>query len=358
LDEISSNAPTVIVISGPTASGKTALGISLARLLRGEIINADAVQVYKHFDIGSSKPDFDYFKDVPHHLISICDPSESFNAGKFVKLADEKVRELTSNDILPIVVGGTGLYIRSLLCGLAPVGEISKQAKANVFNREQSLLNEGMKKIEASKDMHKWLETLDPESASAIHENDISRIRRALMVAISTGDSIKKLQSRHLHRVKTYNALVVILLPDRELLYKEVNKRVDEMLASGLVDEVRNLKEQFDSSCKAFSSIGYSQVVDFLDGKYGEEKMRELICRATRQFAKRQYTWWKNQPNKLGWKRRYDIEKSCFISSDISAITPQLKNIIEEFVNQNKHLVTDSRRQVEFFELRENSNII
>ena len=293
--------PSLVVITGPTASGKTQLAISLAKQFDGEIINADSVQVYRDFSIGSWKPSEDELDAVPHHLVSSVSPEEEFNAGVFCNQAREIIQSLSAKNKLPVIVGGTGLYIRALLCGLVEVEQPSDTAVAAVEEREQQILAEGKSDAEVVQALHEWLAELDPETAAGLHPSDSSRIRRALQVRLSAGESLAELQAAHGNAGDEFRALVITLLPDRSELYELIDRRVEQMLSLGLLEEVQALVTKYDQNARPFGAIGYRQVVEHLRGDYDHAEMVRLIQRDTRRFAKRQLTWWRNQPQALGW---------------------------------------------------------
>ena len=303
----------ILVITGPTGCGKTALSIALARKLGGEIISADSVQVYKYFDIGSAKPSAEQLGMVKHHLISILEPQEDFNAGIFCKLAGEKIKALTQAGKVPIVAGGTGLYIQSLINGLARIEDILPAAKERLQEKELEIISsikdiESLSQEEVSwqlkQGLHNFLYELDKESALSIIANDISRVRRAILVKLSNARSILSYQQSHLYKIKNYNAFIIVLSPQRDLLYNLVNDRVDEMLQHGLLEEVRFLKNKYIKcihQIKPFASIGYKQLLQAERGDYSLSEATVKMKQATRNYAKRQFTWWNNQPRKLEW---------------------------------------------------------
>ncbi len=283
----------IIIITGPTASGKSNVALEIARELSGEIINADSVQVYRGFDIGSAKPLPEDLNKVPHHLFSVVEPDEDWNAGVFIKRAAPVIFDITKRGKIPVITGGTGLYIRSLICGLALTSEIPESVKKQVREIEE---------VQGVSGLREKLQELDPKAVKNLEPNDRSRLARALSVALTEGQPLSEIQSSHRNENRHYRALVVVLLPERELLYEKINKRVDQMLELGLVNEVRELSQRYPREIRGFTAIGYNQVIEYLEGKYGELEMAENIKQATRHFAKRQLTWWRNQPQSLNWK--------------------------------------------------------
>ena len=294
--------PDVVVLSGPTASGKSELAVRLAELCGGEIVNADSVQVYRGFSIGSGAPSAELTDRIPHHLFSSIDPDADFNAGIFRSRALELVSEITSRNAIPFIVGGTGLYIRALLCGLLEHDPIDEEVLEHIAERESYFRDVFGEGDSLQQRMHSWLARVDPQGASRISTNDLQRIRRALAVAIGLGVPISELQERHRNSSSELRALVVAILPEREGLYRAIDRRVDSMIEMGLIAEVEHLRRHYDPLCRGFSAIGYRHVCGFLDGVWDFQEMLRLFKRDTRRFAKRQLTWWRNQPETLGWQ--------------------------------------------------------
>lgn len=308
---------SIIVITGPTASGKTELAIDLAKEHSSEIINADSVQVYKGFDIGSAKPSEAELSEVPHHLFSYLEPEKEFNAGIFLNNAADLIETIQGT---PIICGGTGLYIQTLLHGLLKV-ENEAQGKRKLAELEQ----------EANKDLpsflYQKLKELDPQTAESLLESNSQRIKRALVYYFSTGRSLAESQNEHAFSKKNYRAYVISLQPERELLYQRINERVLKMLEDGLISEVQELLESHARELRAFSSIGYREVLAYLDKELSYDEMLSSIQQHTRNLAKRQLTWWRNQPVKLGWQK---------IGSDADFRTQ-----IHDFLNKKGHFAKD-----------------
>jgi tRNA dimethylallyltransferase len=316
---VADSKSSIIVVTGPTGCGKTALAIELAQKVGGEIINADSVQVYKYFDIGSAKPSAAQLKAVAHHLISILEPEEDFNAGIFCSLADKKIKELCAAGKTPLVAGGTGLYIQSLIHGLAEIEDVSEIARQKLQAKENEILKTFKNQAEINKkfklELHNFLSTLDKAVANVIKPGDISRVRRAILVKLSNDKSILSYQQSHGHKNKNYNAFIIILIPQRDLAYHLINARVDEMLQFGFLEEVETLKQKYSariSQVKPFSSIGYKQLLQFKDKLFDYSTAVEKIKQETRHYAKRQFTWWRNQPSKLGWQNVSEFESLIY----------------------------------------------
>lgn len=291
--------PSVLVISGPTASGKSELAVRLATAIGGEIISADSVSVYAGFDIASGKPDEHERRGVPHALLSQLSPGDSFDAGQFVTLAGERIRELNRMGRQAVVAGGSSLYIRSLLCGIVPAGPVTAEAQQRLAELEQRSAEAGEDVRQA---LYGRLQQEDPGAAARLHFSDVLRVKRALLVKFSTGRQLSALQDEHRHGSGEWRALVIVLLPRRDRLYEAIDRRVDRMLSRGALEETHRLLE-FEGA-KALGAIGYRHLQEYLQGRNSWERTKELFKRDTRRFAKRQFTWWRNQPEKLGWPVR------------------------------------------------------
>ncbi|HSE84133.1 MAG TPA: tRNA (adenosine(37)-N6)-dimethylallyltransferase MiaA [Thermodesulfobacteriota bacterium] len=275
--------PKIIAILGPTAVGKSNLGIEIAKKIGGEIINADSLQVYKYLDIGTAKTSKKERNEVPHHLIDIVFPDEDFNAGTYRKLAGQTIKELHEKSAKIILVGGTYLYVRVLLYGLVEGVSADKEIREDIRK---------LKSAFGTSYLYEELKSLDPDSASRIRANDYVRIERALEAYYLTGERMSELQAEHGFREDEYEVLKIGLFEEREVLRRKINERVDRMVESGLVDEVKKLREMgYNKDLKPMQSIGYKQVNQYLDGEITLDRAIELIKRDTKRFAKRQMTW-------------------------------------------------------------------
>lgn len=282
----------VLVIQGPTASGKSDLAINLAEAFGGEIVNADSMQVYRRMDIGTAKPSCDQQSRVPHHLLDIVAPDVNFSVGDFRREAVTAIADIHSRGALPIIVGGTGLYIRALLKGLAEVPSADAPYRAEL----QELLAQGGGELLLEK-----LMIADPETAVVLHPNDHVRIIRALEVFRLTGIPISQLRGNHRFMSDEYASLTIGIRVERGELYRRINCRVETMVEAGLVDEVRGLLEAgYGAELKSMKSIGYREICSFLAGEYTLDKAVELIKRNTRHYAKRQETWLRTDPE-ISW---------------------------------------------------------
>lgn len=276
----------IIIICGPTAVGKTRVGIDLAKKFNGEIISADSGQVWRGFDIGTAKE-----TTVTQHLIDILDPTEHIDASKFVTLADAAIKDILSRGKNVFVVGGTGMYLKMLVHGFcdAPPRDLEIRKK---LEDEANVL--GISKL------HERLQAVDGESAKILHPNDTTRIIRALEIFELTGVSVTDFRKKHGFTEKRYDALKIGLTCDREKLYRRINERVDKMIEMGLIEEVRNLLKKYDENCQPFSAVGYKETVDFIKGKMSLEDTVRLIKQNTRHFAKRQLTWF-SADKEINW---------------------------------------------------------
>jgi len=274
----------LIVIEGPTASGKTALAIELARRLDTEIISADSRQVYRHMDIGTAKPSSSELEAVPHHLISIIEPSQSYNVGLFCEDAGKVVERLHSQGRIPLVCGGTGMYVAGLLKGIFPQPEIPAQIRHNI---RQRMAADGPER------MYGELREADPEFAGKISPNDRQRIQRGLEIWAATGISISE-HWRRQEREQIYVAYRILLDPPRKELYARINRRMEQMLAAGLADEIKRLLELgYDEHSPGLSSLGYREFLPWLRNKVSLQDCTALAAQHSRNYAKRQYTWYR-----------------------------------------------------------------
>jgi len=278
----------ILVVSGPTASGKSAFAVELAEQFDGEIISADSVAIYKRFTIGTAKPSAELLSRVPHHFVSTLEPTEDFSAGKFGELGRKLISEICSRNRLPIIAGGTGLYIRSLLNGLIDDGIHDEQERIELEDLPQA-------------ELYQQLQSLDPASAEKIHSSDTARTRRALEYVLRTGGSITEQRTFHESLPPKLNALILLLEPEREDLYERINARSQAMIQEGIVAETKQLLSEFPSEAKPFAAIGYSHVLQYLQHN-DPARLEGELSRDTRRFAKRQFTWWRNQPVRLGWR--------------------------------------------------------
>ncbi len=289
----------LVAVVGPTGVGKTEVGIFLAEQVDGEIVNFDSVQVYKYLDIGTAKPTVEERKRVPHHLIDFLEPDEPFNAAAFVELADKVIAEIDERDKRPILVGGTGLYLKALLHGLFEVGDVSEIRE----KLKARLEKEGLASL------YQELKHLDPETAARLPETDWVRILRALEVYYATGKTFSELARQHAFSERRYPCLKIGLSIPREVLYRRLDQRVDRMLAAGLLEEIKALLARgYDPNLKPLRAIGYRHLIAYLQGEVDWEEAVRLMKRDTRHYAKRQLTWFRADPE-IKWFHPQDLEK-------------------------------------------------
>ena len=283
-----SAARPLLIITGPTAVGKTALSIQAAKALNGEVVSADSMQVYRHMDIGSAKVTKEEMDGVPHHLIDVLDPWEPFNVAVFQKLAKEAVEDILSRGRLPIVAGGTGFYIQALLYDI----DFQKTEEDGAIRRSLERLGEE----KGSEYLHAMLQEIDPESAAAIHANNRKRVIRAIEYFRLTGEKISLHNEEERKKSSPYDFLYYVVTMDRAALYERIDRRVDQMMERGLVEEVRRLKAMgCTRDMVSMQGLGYKEILDYLDGVCTLEEAVYVMKRDTRHFAKRQLTWFRRE---------------------------------------------------------------
>ena len=287
-DEVKTEKTPLLIVAGPTATGKSDSAVELALRMNGEVISADSMQVYRGMDIGSAKVTVEEMRGVPHHLIDCADPSENWNVVRFQKEARRAVQDISSRGRLPILCGGTGFYIQALLYDID-----FTQMDENTPLRDRLSALAAEKGPEA---VHALLLEKDPASAAAIHPNNLKRVIRAIEFMEESGGSIAAHNLQQRERESAYRSVFFVLTMDRARLYERIDRRVDIMMERGLVEEVARLRAmgiQRDST--SMQGIGYKQVYGYLDGEYDLEEAVRLIKRDTRHFAKRQLTWFKRE---------------------------------------------------------------
>ena len=293
----------VIAVIGPTASGKTAVGMQLAQRIGGEIISVDSMQVYRWMDIGTAKPSPEMRAAVPHHLIDILNPDEAYNAGKFTEDADNIIHQLVKREKPAILLGGTNLYLKALIHGIIPIPVVSISIKTIV----QGIYDSGG--VEAC---YEELNQVDPRSAEKLHPNDVSRIMRALGVVMETGTSIQEYQDQHRFEEDRYQVLTIGLQWPRDTLYKRINHRVISMVDEGLIEEVESLLERgYHPELPSMKSIGYRQTCQFLNGEIDKGEMIAEIQQKSRHYAKKQLTWHRNEPE-IEWLDEGKLTETVF----------------------------------------------
>lgn len=274
----------VIVITGPTASGKSSIAIETAKKINGEIIGADSIQIYKNLDIGSAKPYKQEMQNVKHYMIDILCPNEKYSVAKFKMDGEECISSIKDKGKTPVITGGTGLYIDALVKNIDFNHKTSPSATRKKFNK---LLNEKGKEY-----LHGMLCTQDPQAGKTIHPNNTKRVIRYLEILEIHSGTIKEYQQKAASKPPKWDYSIFVLKPDRDFLYKRINCRVDEMIKKGLIDEVRQLLVSgLDRNAQSLQGIGYKETVMFLDGLITKEEFVRILKRNTRRYAKRQYTW-------------------------------------------------------------------
>lgn len=280
----------LIVIAGPTAVGKTSLSINLAKSIGGEVISADSMQVYKYMDIGTAKVTKEEAQGVKHYLVDTLNPDDDFSVHIFQQMAKDSMKKIRENGKIPIMVGGTGFYIQSLIYDIA----FDDTTKDNAYRLELEQLAR-----EKGKDhVHHMLKDIDPVSYEKIHANNLKRVIRALEYYRDTGEPISVHNEKESRKESPYNLVFYVLTMDRKLLYERIDKRVDMMIEDGLVDEVKGLKEMgYSKDLVSMKGLGYKEIYEYLDGEYDLDEAVYILKRDTRHFAKRQLTWFKREKN-------------------------------------------------------------
>ena len=282
------NLPLLVVILGPTASGKTSLSLALAEQLQGEIVSCDSVAVYREFEIGTAKPSAQERARVPHHLIDVISPTEFFTAGDYSRLARQTLQEIHSRRHLPIVVGGTGLYLRALLEGLFAGPVRSEELRHRLRERAQE---------RGPQYLHKILRRLDPSAADAIHPHDVSKTVRAVEICITSRSRMSSLWQQGRDALSGFRILRIGLNPDREKLYQRINLRAQQMFQQGLLNETGRLMQHYGETARTLESLGYKQAAQHLRGELSPEQAIALAQQGHRNYAKRQMTWFRREPD-------------------------------------------------------------
>jgi tRNA dimethylallyltransferase len=278
----------LVVILGPTASGKTALSLALAKKFSGEIVNCDSVAMYREFDIGTAKPSTAERARAPHHLIDCVDPTEHVTAGQYARQARQVLEEIKSRQHLPIVVGGTGLYLRALLEGLFPGPQRSEELRERLRERAAH---------RGSEYLHRILIRLDRAAAEKIHANDTPKLIRAIEVCLASRQKMTELWKEGRDPLRGFRILRLGLDPDRAVLYARINERASQMFENGLIDETKRLLEKYGDAPWPLSSLGYKQAVQLLRGEVTREQALQAAQQGHRNYAKRQLTWFRREPN-------------------------------------------------------------
>ena len=304
----------IVVLTGPTAVGKTELSIQLAKVIGGEIISADSMQVYKYMDVGSAKITPEEMDGVRHYLVDELEPFDEFHVVKFQEYAQKYLNEIYAHGKIPIIAGGTGFYIQALLNDI----DFTEQESDSAYRKELEALAEE----HGNQYLHDRLKEVDPESAEAIHPNNRKRVIRALEFYQETGRKISEHNAKEQMRTSPYNFAYFVLNDERSHLYKRIDARVDKMIEDGLEAEVRRLKEMgCTKDMVAMQGIGYKEMLSYLDGSYSLEEAVYIIKRETRHFAKRQITWFKRERDVI-WlnKNEFDYKNEAILAYMIKII--------------------------------------
>ena len=301
---LAENENRLVVISGPTASGKSEIAVELARKIGGEVISADSMQVYRHMDIGSAKITLEEMMGVPHYMIDVAEPTENFDVARFAEEAKAHVRDIQRRGKVPILCGGTGFYIQAVTrdidftesgCDEDYRSELAKYAATH-----------------GNEALHARLREIDPESADAIHANNVKRVIRALEYYRQTGEKISEHNIRESERPSPYDLHFYVIHCDRQALYDRIDRRVDFMMDMGLIDEVMYLKAMgLTRDMVSMQGLGYKEMLDYLDGVYDLEEAVRILKRDSRHYAKRQLTWFKREKEAV-WIRREDFNNDTF----------------------------------------------
>ena len=299
----------VIVICGPTASGKTKLGIELAKKVNGEIISCDSMQIYKDMDIGTAKPTKSEQSEAKHYLIDFLPPDKRYNVAEYKKDAESIIEKIINNNKTPIIVGGTGLYLNSLIYG---IDYPDIQTDLNYREELEKRVNKN-----GIQELYEEAKEIDPLAIEKISKNDKKRILRILEIYHSTGKTKTKIEEESKKNGVKYDYKIFVLNMPRELLYERINKRVDIMIKDGLIEEVEKIISKYKDFPTAMQGLGYKEVVEFLENKITREQMIEKIKLETRRYAKRQLTWFKSYKNAV-WLNALDNNNTNIILEDIS----------------------------------------
>jgi len=297
--------PLLVVVLGPTGSGKTALSLSLAAHFHGEIVNCDSVAMYREFEIGTAKPTAAERARVPHHLFDFVDATGYITAGEYARRAREVLREINTRGKPPVVVGGTGLYLRALLEGIFPGPQRSEELRERLRQRAAE---------KGSGHLHCILKRLDPAAAEAIHENDMPKLIRAIEVCLASRQKMSEMWKHGRQPLQGVRILRLGLDPDRDTLYTRINQRAEKMFASGLVEETARLMQKYGDSAGPLTSLGYKQAVQLLRGEIDGKTALQAAQQAHRNYAKRQMTWFRREPD-VAWMRGFgndpQVQQNC-----------------------------------------------
>jgi tRNA dimethylallyltransferase len=306
--------PLLIVILGPTGSGKTALSLELATRFHGEIVNCDSVAMYREFHIGTAKPSAGEQARAPHHLLDVIEPTSFTTAGEYARDARKVLREIQQRSALPIIVGGTGLYLRALLDGLFPGPERSEELRERLRQRAQE---------KGSRQLHRILQRMDTQAASRIHANDVPKMIRAIEVCLAAKQPMSEQWKAGREPLTGFDILRIGLDPNRAELYRRIHERVLAMFDAGLVEETQLLLEKYGDAARPLSSIGYKQVVQLLKGEIDREVAVDAVQQVHRNYAKRQMTWFRREPN-VNWMHGFG-DQAEVLTQAVAAVQNNLQ---------------------------------
>ncbi len=315
----------LVILTGPTAVGKTKASIGLAKAIGGEIISADSMQVYKQMDIGSAKIKPSEMEGIPHYLLDILEPDEEFHVVLFQQMAKQAIQKIYEKGKIPIIVGGTGFYIQAVLYDI----DFSENEKDTSYREEL----EKLAQTKGAEYLHNLLREVDEKSAQDIHANNVKRVIRALEYFHQTGEKISEHNEEQRKKVSPYNFSYFVLNDERKHLYERINLRVDQMINEGLVSEVQSLKEKgYTRDMVSMQGLGYKEMLDYLDNKCSLEEAVEIIKRDTRHFAKRQITWFKRESD-VTWidKKEYEYNEERILKAMLEELKE--RGIINEYNN-------------------------
>lgn len=309
----------LVVLIGPTAVGKTKLSIELAKRYNGEIISGDSMQIYKGMDIGTAKIKNSEMEGIPHHLIDIKEPSEPFSVAEFQELVRGKISAISQRNKLPMLVGGTGLYIQSVIYDY----QFSDAPSDDYFRKQL----ERRVELEGNEKLYHELVALDPESAAKIHPNNIRRVIRALEVYHCTGKTISDYQEKQ-DQDLLFNTAIIGLTMDRDKLYERINGRVDLMMKDGLLTEVENLYKKGLNDCQAIQAIGYKEIFEYFKGQVSLEEAIVQLKQNSRRYAKRQLTWFRNKMN-VDWFNMSEVVDSNEFEKKFAEISAHIEGKLQ-----------------------------
>jgi tRNA dimethylallyltransferase len=292
--------PLLVVVLGPTASGKTALSLALAERFRGEIVNCDSVATYREFEIGTAKPNAAERARVPHHLLDFVEPTDHITAGEYSRRARPVLQEIKQRGRLPVVVGGTGLYLRALLDGLSPGPQRSEELRERLREKAE---------IKGASYLHRVLRRMDSDASAKIHGNDLPKLIRAIEVCLGSRRKMSEMWKQGRDPLRGFRILRIGLNPEREALYGRINERARQMFELGLVEETRGLVAKYGEAPWPLGSLGYRQAVQLIRGEIGEAAALHAAQQAHRNYAKRQMTWFRREPG-VTWLTGFGDEET------------------------------------------------